>query len=108
MTELPSVETLSPPPTEAELAWWNRYRRRKRLRGTAKRFVFGVSAYAVYFMIRWPSLGRNHRMMGLFMAIVAGAVVALAPLPNTVLFDEMTAAIRDRRVREVLNAPPQE
>ena len=64
MKELPNVETLSPPPTEAELAWWNGYRRRKRWRGIVTRFVVGVSVYG--------------------------------------------AAIRDRRVREALNAPPRE
>jgi hypothetical protein len=106
MTELPNVETLSPPPTDAEVGWWNHYRRRKRWRGIVTRFVFGVSAFGLYFMIR--SLGRQHRVYELCMAVVGGAVVAMAPRPNTLLFDEMTAAIRDRRVREALRAPPRE
>jgi hypothetical protein len=91
MKELPNVETLSPPPTEAELAWWNGYRRRKRWRGIAARFVAGFA-----------------RVLGLGMAVAAGVAFALTQRPNTVLYDEMTAAIRDRRVREALNAPPRE
>jgi hypothetical protein len=105
MTDLPNVETLSPPPTEAETAWWNQYRRRKRWRGIASRFVAGVSAFGLFGMIRWPSLAREARGLGIGMAVVAGAAFALTQRPNTALFDEMTAAIRDRRVREALRAP---
>ena len=108
MKELPNVETLSPPPTEAELAWWNGYRRRKRWRGIAARFVAGFSGFGLFAMIRWPAIAREARVLGLGMAVAAGVAFALTQRPNTVLYDEMTAAIRDRRVREALNAPPRE
>ena len=109
MTDLPSVETLSPPPTNAELAWWDQHCRRERWWGFGKRFVLGVSSSSAYFAIRYVvfvhRVGRSDLMI---MTLIAGAVIALVPRPNTELFDAMTTAIRDRRVRQALLSPSHE
>lgn len=78
MTELPQVETLTPPPN-------------------------GFSMIPF-----WPFLRHNRVVSRIIMTLTGGLVLALARRPPTDLFDEMTAAIRERRMRHALLTPPSE
>ena len=100
---------LDPPPTKAELAWWESYRYDMRVKVKIASFTaFGLLGLAFASSAHgWRGLV-GHPFLSLVLFVGEGAIMTLLTTPFRHAYERlaMPIAIRTRRVRSALLARP--
>jgi hypothetical protein len=103
-------DVLTPPASSAELEWWDGRRRHMERATNAVRFCVTTGLFAGYVVLAHPHLWHRvlaHPVFPVAVAGIFGAIFTLLTPTGSALSwnSRMTAAIRERRMREALLAP---